>query len=265
MNLIYFIVTFYLVSSILYITHLWVQDKKLVRHAFYIGIAGLILHTANLIQIFSLSDGFNIEIPIILFIFSWLIGIVFFLSQMQFKAIILGAFILPIILLLTLPSLILPPGIINNDPSLNNPWILIHILLIFLGEAIFVISFIAGLLYIFQENKIKSKSISGFSNKLPSLITLDKINHFSLLLGFPFLTVGLAIGFILAKEILAENWVWGIKESLSSVTWLLYAFLINGRFSSGWKGRKSALGAVVGFIIILIIFAIGYIIPLQNY
>ena len=261
MNPIYLILILYLISSFLYITHLWLQNSKLPTYGFYIGITGLILHTINLVRVFSVPDKFNIGLTLTLFIFSWLIGIVFIVSQIKFKAIILGAFILPIMLLLALPSLIIPPGIINDDLSLNNPWILAHILLIFLGEAIFVISFIAGLLYIFQESKIKSKKVSRFLNKFPSLITLDKINHFTLLLGFPFLTIGLAIGFILAKEILGEDWIWGAKETLSSVTWLLYAFLINGRFSSGWKGKKSATGAIVGFVIILIIFTIGYILP----
>ncbi|NIP30578.1 MAG: hypothetical protein GTO02_11605 [Candidatus Dadabacteria bacterium] len=261
MSIFYLISSLYLISSILYGIYLWSQNNKISKLGFYIGLTAIILHTFKLANIFFTSDVVETGVIRTLFIFAWLIGIVYLISQIKFKAVILGAFILPIIFICTLPSLIIPPGIIDNDPTIKNPWILIHIILIFLGEAFFVVSFISGLIYIFEENQIKSKKISGYLNKFPSLIKLDRINHFSLLLGFPFLTIGLAIGFILAKEILAENWIWGAKETLSTVTWLLYALLINGRLNSGWKGKKSAMFAVFGFVIILITFLVGYILP----
>ncbi|TFG74553.1 MAG: c-type cytochrome biogenesis protein CcsB, partial [Thermodesulfobacteriales bacterium] len=82
---------------------------------------------------------------------------------------------------------------------------------------------------------------------------------------FPLVTVGIALGFLLAKEILGSNWVWGHKETWSMVTWILYAVLIHGRLSSGWKGRKAAWGAVLGFAIILFtLFVIGYLAPGQD-
>ena len=152
----------------------------------------------------------------------------------------------------------------HSDPTLANPWILAHILSIFLGEAFFAISCLAGAIYIFQENQLKSKRIGTHLKKLPSLITLDRINHLSLLLGFPLLTVSLVIGFILAREIWSEGWIWGAKETWSTVTWLLYAFLINGRLSLGWRGRRAALGAVIGFCIVVVTFAMGYIFPGQH-
>lgn len=264
MKILYITLLFYMTSSFFYLTYLWSQNKKLVNYGYYMGIAGLFFHSLNLFILIASENKLDTNTVNILFLFSWLIAVVYFISQIKFKAIILGAFILPIIFLLCIPSLIIPPGLIDSSTSLSNFWVLIHITLIFLGEAFFVISFIAGLLYIFQENRIKSKHLSRFLKKLPSLTTLDRINHFSLLLGFPFLTIGLAIGFILAKEIYATEWVWGGKETLSSATWLFYALLINGRFSSGWKGRNAALGAVLGFIVILGIFTVSYVFPLGN-
>ncbi|MCY3985927.1 MAG: cytochrome c biogenesis protein CcsA, partial [Candidatus Dadabacteria bacterium] len=155
-------------------------------------------------------------------------------------------------------------GIPRPHPTLNNPWVLAHILSIFLGEAFFAIAFLAGVMYIFQENQLKSKIIGSHLKKLPSLITLDRINHLSLLLGFPLLTLSLVIGFVLAKEIWSDGWIWGAKETWSTVTWLLYAFLINGRLSLGWRGRRAALGAVIGFCIVVLTFIVGYLFPGQH-
>ncbi|MGH7890677.1 MAG: cytochrome c biogenesis protein CcsA, partial [Thermodesulfobacteriota bacterium] len=114
----------------------------------------------------------------------------------------------------------------------------------------------------FQEQRIKSKRVGSLLQKFPSLTTLDKINHVCLIIGFPLITVGLALGLLLAKEIWGDAWVWGQKETWSLVTWLLYAVLIHGRLASGWKGRKAAFGAVLGFgIILFTLFVIGFLAP----
>jgi ABC-type transport system involved in cytochrome c biogenesis permease subunit len=133
---------------------------------------------------------------------------------------------------------------------------------VFLGEALFTIAFIAGLIYLFQEKQIKSKHPRAFLMKLPSLTSLDHINHLCLVVGFPLLTLGLALGLLYAKEIWGTFWRWEPKETWSAVTWFLYAVLIHGRLSTGWRGRKAALWAVVGFgVVLFTFFVIGYFAP----
>ena len=150
MNIIYLIVSLYLLSSVLYGIYLWSQNNKLSKLGFYIALVGFVVHTVKLIEIIGNLEISGIGVIRSLFIFSWLICIVYFISQIKFKATVLGAFILPIIFIGSLPSLIIPPGIIDLDPTLQNPWILIHIILIFLGEAFFVVSFISAVIYLFQ-------------------------------------------------------------------------------------------------------------------
>lgn len=264
MNLVHLITLLYFTSFALFGTFLWLQKDSISKAAFLFIFAGVICHTILLAGIIIRGDAVAGGASRSLFVFTWFVVVVFLISQLKFKTPVIGAFISPVAFIGTLQSIIIPSGIIASDPSLNNPWIMFHIILIFLGQAFFAIAFISGLLYIFQENQLKSKKIATYLKKLPSLTTLDRINHFSLLVGFPFLTIGLATGHILAKEIWAENWVWGAKETWSTVTWLLYAFLINGRISSGWKGKKSAMGAVLGFAIVVLTFLIGYITPGQH-
>ncbi len=264
MKVFYLISTLYFLSSALYVTYLWHQKRNISRTGFYLCVAGVAIHTALFFSLLSQGDmpaGSTLR-P--LFIFSWLTALVFLASQFRFKTPVLGAFVLPVAFMGTVPYLIIPSGIIAHDPTLHNPWIIAHVFSIFLGEAFFAISFIAGAIYIFQENRLKSKKLGSDLKKLPSLTTLDRINHLSLLLGFPLLTISLIMGFVLAKEIWSESWTWGAKETWSTVTWLLYAFLINGRLSLGWRGRRAATFAVIGFCIVVITFVVGSIFPGQH-
>lgn len=265
MNLNWIVVLCYFLSAIFYGSHFWSKKRNLAKVGFYFILAGAVIQTINIVFVYTsgkpLAQGFDTT----LYLFAWFISLVYVASQFKFKASLLGAFAAPLAFILTLPYIILPQGIIDPNQTLSNPWILIHIALILIGEALFTVAFISGVLYIFQENQIKSKHVGKFLQNFPSLTTLDRINHICLMIGFPLVTIGIALGLLLAKELTGTAWDWGHKETWSMVTWVLYALLIHGRLQSGWKGRKAAWGAILGFaIIMLTLFVIGYITPGQQ-
>lgn len=265
MDLYWIPVLCYFAATVFYMAHLFTNRQSGSKLGFYIVVLGTLSQAISLVMLSVNGIPIAGGLDTTLYLFALFITIAFIGSQLKFNAPILGTFVSPLAFIMTLPHVILPQGIIEHDASLMNPWILVHIVLILLGEALFTVAFISGLLYIFEEGKIKSKHVGSFLRKFPSLTTLDRINHICLIVGFPLLTLGLALGLLLAKEIWGENWVWGQKETWSMVTWLLYAILLHGRLSSGWKGRKAAFGAVLGFgIILFTLFVIGYLAPGQH-
>ncbi len=265
MDLYWIVVLCYFISSIFYGSHFWTKGDRLSKIGLYFIVAGAAIQTVNILYSYiggkPLAQGFDTT----LYLFGWFISLVYVGSQFKFRASLLGAFAAPLAFIMTLPYIIVPQGIIDPTQTLSNPWILIHIALILMGEALFTVAFISGVLYIFQENQIKSKHLGRFLENFPSLTTLDRINHICLLIGFPLVTIGIALGLLLAKELWGTAWDWGHKETWSMITWVLYAVLIHGRLASGWKGRKAAWGAILGFaIIMLTLFVIGYISPGQR-
>ena len=261
MNILIIISALYLICSIIYIANLWIQNNNYSKIGLYIGILGFLVQSYHLINLFTRGDLLLGGLGKSLFLFAWFIPFVFLISLYFYRLPSLGAFIFTLAFIGTAPALIPPSGVIIPDPTLNNPWILAHVILIFLGLAFFAIAFVAGIFYIFEEKEIKEKKLGKINIKLPSLNTLDKVNHFSLLSGFSIITVGLAVGFFAANHIWGNNWHWGNKETWSILSWLLYAILLNFRLSSGWKGRKAATGAIIGFCIILFTLLIQYVIP----
>ncbi len=77
-------------------------------------------------------------------------------------------------------------------------WLIAHIILIFTGYAALVLSFGASLLYLLQERRLKAKKSTSLISFLPALEVIDQIGYRSLLLGFPFMTLGLITGSIVA-------------------------------------------------------------------
>ncbi len=78
---------------------------------------------------------------------------------------------------------------------------------------------------------------------------LEDITYKSIAVGFPLFTVGgLLMGAIWANSAWGKYWSWDPKETWSLITWFVYALYLHARFVKGWRGKKVAVLAVVGFI-----------------
>jgi cytochrome c-type biogenesis protein CcsB len=81
---------------------------------------------------------------------------------------------------------------------------------------------------------------------------LDEITYKSIAVGFPIFTLGgLIFGAIWADQAWGVYWSWDPKETWSLITWFIYAFYLHGRMIRGWKGRKVAIVAVIGFMAVI--------------
>jgi len=81
---------------------------------------------------------------------------------------------------------------------------------------------------------------------------LDEITYKSIAVGFPIFTLGgLIFGAIWANKAWGVYWSWDPKETWSLITWFIYAFYLHGRMVRGWKGKKVAIVAVIGFTAVI--------------
>jgi cytochrome c-type biogenesis protein CcsB len=139
-------------------------------------------------------------------------------------------------------------------PIFKSLWLTVHVVTIFMGDALFAIAFLAAVMYLIQERQIKHKKFGSFYSRLPSLATLDAINYQSLVYGFPFLTLGMITGSIYAQYTLGTYWQWDPKEVWSLITWLFYAALLHERLVAGWRGRRAALMSILCFCVLIFTF-----------
>ncbi|MBC8414025.1 c-type cytochrome biogenesis protein CcsB [bacterium] len=81
---------------------------------------------------------------------------------------------------------------------------------------------------------------------------LDDIAYKSIAIGFPLFTIGgLIMGAIWANSAWGTYWSWDPKETWSLITWFVYALYLHARYVGGWRGKKVAVLAVVGFIAVI--------------
>jgi cytochrome c-type biogenesis protein CcsB len=108
---------------------------------------------------------------------------------------------------------------------------------------------IAVLFAIWRYGLVLKRVITKF-NVTPDM--LDEITYKSIAIGFPIFTLGgLIFGAIWADQAWGVYWSWDPKETWSLITWFVYAFYLHGRTIRGWKGKKVAMVAVIGFMAVI--------------
>jgi cytochrome c-type biogenesis protein CcsB len=77
---------------------------------------------------------------------------------------------------------------------------------------------------------------------------LDEITYKGIAIGFPLLTLGIITGAIWADSAWGTYWSWDPKETWSLITWFAYALYLHSRLMRGWRGVKTAILSLIGFI-----------------
>lgn len=249
------VIIFYLLSTIGYLIYLFLQKDYLQKTGFYLLASGFLFHTVELGYRIVESGHFPVSnLHETLSLAGCTIAGVFLLFQYRYRLKILGIFAAPLVTIVMVIAARLPNVPSETQAVLKSIWLVAHVVAIFIGEASLALACGAGLLYLLQEHAIKSKHRGFFFKRLPSLELLDHTGYACIVTGFTMMTFGLITGLIYAKSIWGRFWSWDPKEVWSGITWLLYAALLHQRLTFGWRGRRAAIMAIIGFAVILFTF-----------
>jgi cytochrome c-type biogenesis protein CcsB len=241
-------------------TGLWLAYFLAQRESFYqagawVMAGGLVVHTLALIQgVWHLGSLPAATFGQALLLFAWALVAAFLLLIWRSPIKVLGALVAPLAALMVSGALILPQPHGTVSPLLQGFWLTVHICLTLLGYAALALACLGGILYLVQERQIKGKQFGFFYRRLPSLSQLDTINYWCLTIGFPLLTGGIISGSLYAQHTLGRFWNWDPKEVLTLLAWLIYAVLLHERLAVGWRGRRAALLAICGFLVLVCTF-----------
>src|ERR1700746_74645 len=161
------------------------------RIALHAASLGMVFHFVSLVELF-LSG------PVVLASIHNGESLLAFLSMSFFMLIYAiyqttspGVVVFPVVFFLTFVAAVDEQPVLLTQYVSHKGWLAGHIFLIFIGYAARLVSFGASLLYLLQERRLKAKKSTSLISFLPALEVIDQIGYRSLLLGFPFMTLGL--------------------------------------------------------------------------
>jgi len=153
--------------------------------------------------------------------------------------------LLALLLLVISSSPLVPYTVAPPMPALRSGWMIVHIVLAFLGEAFFTVAFGASILFLLSSSEEKKAR-------------LDRITYISIAYGYVLFTLGaLVFGAIWAHRTWGRYWGWDPKETWSLITWLVfitwlvYSVYLHLRFVRKRSPRVSAITSIVGYLVML--------------
>ncbi|MEZ2121741.1 MULTISPECIES: c-type cytochrome biogenesis protein CcsB [unclassified Corynebacterium] len=126
-------------------------------------------------------------------------------------------------------------------PALRSFWLPIHVSIVSFGAGICMLSGVASLLYLFRQVQPKGEErgrIGEILRPLPGADTLDRIAYRTAAWAVPVFGLGVILGALWAESAWGRFWGWDPKETMSFVTWILYAAYLHARSTPSW--RKAA-------------------------
>jgi cytochrome c-type biogenesis protein CcsB len=250
----------YLVSSLLYVINMIHRHKLIARLAVWTAFGGLLCHSMALILRTVHSYQLGIGQPPFtnlyssMVFFSWTIVLIYLIFEKKYGFRVVGAFIMPIAFLVLASTGLMSKNIEPLVPALQSNWLLIHVVTCFFGYAAFAIAFGFSIMYLIKHNYEKNGLQKGLISFLPSSQVLDDLEYKAVAVGFPFLTLGIITGAAWAHYAWGSYWSWDPKETWSLITWFVYAAFLHARFTAGWRGKRTAILSILGFLFVLMTY-----------
>nr|AYR06318.1 cytochrome c biogenesis protein [Renouxia sp.] len=223
---------------------------------------------------------------------TWSLTFIHILLEKQNRSKIIGAVSIPInLFIVAFASFCLPPQMQQATPlvpALQSNWLMMHVTIMMISYAILMIGSLLSILFLiiargenielkgssFNQNKRKNnivntndinnphmlnsnKSFTNYlraNNRLTLLESIDNLSYRTIGLGFPLLTIGIIAGAVWANEAWGSYWSWDPKETWALITWLIFASYLHSRLIREWQGRKPAILASVGFLVVWICY-----------
>jgi len=240
------------VAMAAYLMYFVGQNKAVRKVARVILVVSGLLQTSYIVSRFFLTGHTPItsQHETVIF-FAWATTWAYLSFRWRYTVKNFGTFVSVLIFCLVFISFLSNRDIMVRLPALQSAWLPIHAGVSLVAYGFLSLAFCGGLMYLLLERELKAKTFGYFFERLPSLGALDQLNSHCVTIGFVFLTLGIVTGSFWARQAWGTYWQWDPKETWSLVTWFLYLVLIHQRLTVGWRGKRAAVLAIVGFLSVL--------------
>lgn len=240
-----FVFALYALSSLTFIAVPFSKKDGAARAASLLALAGLVLHTLALI-LRTVESGHapftNMYESLSFFAWATVLAFLVFNRKQELARSGLILMLVVVALMALASSPLMPKEAAPLVPALQSAWLWLHVSVTLLGEAFFAVAFVTSLRFLAARTPEKKER-------------LDRVSYRAVAAGFPLFTLGgLVFGMVWAHKAWGSYWSWDPKEVWSLITWLVFALYLHTRIVMGWKGKRSAIIAIVGFLAALFTF-----------
>jgi len=228
----------------------YTRDKQTTptKNLLLLATACVIAHTIGVFYLLRVGGGIDMSIHKMGSLIVCAINIIVLISSFRKPLHALFVFLFPLAIISILFSLLLSPE--KFILSHVNIGLAAHILLSIVAYSLIAMATLQALLWYWQNQQLRAHKLSGPVTLLPPLQTMESLIFDLLWAGQILLTLGIVIGLVSIDNIFAQQLVH--KTVLSLFAWLIFAALLWGRHTAGWRGNVATRWVLTGFCLLML-------------
>jgi ABC-type uncharacterized transport system permease subunit len=200
-----------------------------------LALHGMLLHAT----VFA-ADGVHLGVGSAISMIVWLTVAIYWVGNLFYNADGLQAMVMPLA-----AGCAFLPAVFPSTRALPNTEFTafkIHLLISMLAYGLLAIGSLHVLLMALVERRLHGGELPVALQKLPPLLTMEKLLFRIITAGFALLTLTLASGIMYSEELFGKALRFNHKTVFGILSWLIFAALLGGRLIYGWRGRWTLAG-----------------------
>jgi ABC-type uncharacterized transport system permease subunit len=209
---------------------------------------GWLVQTALLVVQAARADGFPWDTWAgSLNLFVWFVVSAYLIWGCKPRYRLLGLVVMPVAAVLLAVSYAAGGAGATGESGYSTIFLVLHVGLVLAGFAGLTLAAALAALYLWEERLFKQRSSRVLKFRAPSLATLDGLVARTVAFALPVLTLGMAAGFARIRDRSELDPLIG----LTVVVWSVYGAFLILRYGAGWRGRRAAYVALIGFALVI--------------
>lgn len=221
--------------------------------------AAWILHGAGLWPDMLAHDTIRLGFAVMLSAAMWISVAVYWIENRNLALDGLRALVLPSAAIAAILPAIFPGSVFSLEGK--SPLFSWHIAIAILAYSTLTIAAFHAVLMALQESRLHTRGdaarggwFAAAVDRLPPLLTMEKLLFRMIGLGFFLLTLTMMSGIVFSEELFGTPWQWTHKTVFTILSWLLFGALLAGRRWRGWRGKTALRLILTGFATLLLAY-----------
>lgn len=171
----------------------------------------------------------------------------------------LRVLVLPTAAVAVILPVLFPGSVIPLEgKSVLFPW---HVAIALLAYSTLTIAAFHAVLMALQESRLHGRPGAGKGDwlamaieRLPALLTMEKLLFRLIGFGFSLLTLTVLSGIVFSEQLFGTAFKWDHKTLFTMLSWVLFGALLAGRVWRGWRGKTALRFTLTGFATLLLAY-----------
>jgi ABC-type uncharacterized transport system permease subunit len=129
-----------------------------------------------------------------------------------------------------------------------------HFLIAMFAYSLFTLAALHAVLMAVAEKRLHHGRLTPLLASLPPLLTMEILLFRLISIAFVLLTLTLISGTLFSESLFGKALSFDHKTVFAILSWIIFAHLLWGRYSRGWRGRKALRWTLAGFVVLLLAY-----------